>query len=125
MIEETIDKLTAAIEALTAATLAGTCATPTEAPAKEKPAAKKAAKKKVPDPEPEETEEEEGGIDREAVLLKITEHVKLAFNDPDRDRGEDKETFMKLRKSYGVEKAAELPDDKLEEFYDATVAALS
>jgi hypothetical protein len=139
-IEASIDNLTAAIVANTA-TLAKLTnwepriVEPKETEAPEKPAAKKAAKKKTaqkkepaPTPPVEETPEEtpeEDNADAKALVLKITELVKGKFMDKDRDTEADKAAFMELRESYNVERASEVPADKLDEFYDATVACLA
>lgn len=140
VIKEGLADIAAAIrENTAAATGPPTCCTDTPAPAKKK-APKKTAKPKEEKPaEPEATETEvveeapaeevveetapEESPDRDAEILKITEYVKERIVNS-ADRAATKSAFEKLRESYKVELVASLPDDKLAEFYDATVAAL-
>ena len=127
-IEATIDKLTAAVLEMAAATnentaalLAGGTATPE--PAKKAAPKKEAKPKAKPDPEPEEkAAPEEPEFDRDAVVTEITEYVKERINSagkeaPDRS-AEVKDQFSAYRKKYGVNFASEVKDDLLQEFLD-------
>ena len=96
---------------------------PEPEPAKKKAPAKKAAKKKA-SPKPKEEAPAEDEVDRAALLNKIVEYVKGVFTTAE-DKGKSaKLKFAKFREGYGVESASEVPTDKLQEFYDGTVALL-
>ncbi len=118
-LENAIEKLTEAIIENTN----GLVSAPAPAPKKaEKP---KAEKPKAEKPKAGKPKEEVAQIDRAASVTRITEYVKEAIINPDGDSEKVKATFSALRESYGVAKVGDLPDDKLEEFYAATVEALS
>jgi len=133
------EKLVSAVEANTAARL-GEATAPAATPAPVKPAKEKAVKPapvETPAPEPEapaaeepapeveshvgETPESTFPKDKEEGLVVLTEFVKGAFAKAGPNLQKQKDAYMAIRKEWGVEKASELPEEKLEEFYNNVV----